>query len=408
TTFDNTSNEPPGPLLLLALRERLLQGVERKVGSERARDAPAHDPPTVGVDHKRHVDKAPPRGNIGQVRDPELVGTPGPEVPLHPIERPLGSRLCKRRPHLPAAANRPSEAKLSHKALDRAARHPPPLSPEWPPNLARTVDLEVLRPDAPNLPPQHLVTPGTKRSKRRIALSGLVRIVGRWSDRKNLADRLDSIRLPVRINEGHHHLSPRSSSAWAEKAAAFRRISFARLSSRFSRSSPLIRSSSAVLAPGRLPSSRSACLTQRRSVSLEQPIFSAIDSIAAHCDGYSPSGSSTSRTARSRISREYLFASFMTPIPRKLRPPANPGRFTAKAAPCSCTCSCTTRRGGPTTKVAYSLSAFTASSLRAKRSNQLRRYNCVLMKFDGRDVVPCHSSRNRIIAVGTCRIFSAM
>src|SRR5690606_18292526 len=65
----------------------------------------------------------------------------------------------------------------------------------------------------------------------------------------------------------------------------------------------------------------------RRSVSLEQPIFSAIDSIAAHCDGYSPSGSSTSRTARSRISREYLFASFMTPIPRKLRPPANPGRF---------------------------------------------------------------------------------
>src|SRR5690606_31299280 len=121
---------------------------------------------------------------------------------------------------------------------------------------------------------------------------------------------------------------PRSNSAWAKKAAAFRRISFARLSSRFSRSSPLIRSSSAVLAPGRLPSSRSACLTQRRSVSLEQPIFSAIDSIAAHCDGYSPSGSSTSRTARSRISREYLFASFMTPIPRKLRPPANPGRFT--------------------------------------------------------------------------------
>src|SRR5690606_12172633 len=147
-------NEPPGPLLLLALRERLLQDVERKIGSERARDAPAHDPPTVGVDHKRHVDKAPPRGNIGQVRDPELVGTPGPEYPLHPIERPLVSRLCKRRPLLTATANRASEANPSQTALDRAARHPPPLSPAWPPNLARTINLAAPRPDAPTLPPQ--------------------------------------------------------------------------------------------------------------------------------------------------------------------------------------------------------------------------------------------------------------
>src|SRR5687767_9438869 len=41
-------------------------------------------------------------------------------------------------------------------------------------------------------------------------------------------------------------------------------------------------------------------------------------------------------------------------------------------------------------------------------SNQYRRYNCVRMKFDGLLVVPCHSSTNRSIAVGTLRSFSAL
>src|SRR5690606_27968722 len=85
----------------------------------------------------------------------------------------------------------------------------------------------------------------------------------------------------------------------------------------------------AVVGPGRLPRSRSACLTQLRSVSPEQPIFAAIDWMAAHCDEYSRSCSNTSRTARSRTSGEYFFACLMTPISQELEPPANPGRFTA-------------------------------------------------------------------------------
>src|SRR5690606_2211874 len=76
-----------------------------------------------------------------------------------------------------------------------------------------------------------------------------------------------------------------------------------------------------------LPASRSACRTQFRSVSPEQPIFSAIDWMAAHCEEYSLSCSNTIRTARSRTSGEYFFACLMTPISQRLEPPANPGRF---------------------------------------------------------------------------------
>ena len=52
----------------------------------------------------------------------------------------------------------------------------------------------------------------------------------------------------------------------------------------------------------RAPLSTSDCLTQSSTVCGTQPIFRAIDSIAAHSDGYSPRCSCTIRTARSRTS----------------------------------------------------------------------------------------------------------
>ena len=64
---------------------------------------------------------------------------------------------------------------------------------------------------------------------------------------------LDPRRFSLRVNEGHHYLGRRSSSACAKNAEAFRRISFARLSSRFSRSSVVSRSRSSVVRPGRRP-----------------------------------------------------------------------------------------------------------------------------------------------------------
>ena len=53
--------------------------------------------------------------------------------------------------------------------------------------------------------------------------------------------------LPVCVDERHHHFALRSSSAWAKKADALRRISLARFSSRFSRSNALSRSRSDVV-----------------------------------------------------------------------------------------------------------------------------------------------------------------
>ena len=60
--------------------------------------------------------------------------------------------------------------------------------------------------------------------------------------------------------------------------------------------------------------SRSAWRTHRRNTSTGQPIFSATDRIAPHCDGYSGACSKTIRTARSRNSGEYLLRRPMGPI----------------------------------------------------------------------------------------------
>src|SRR5690606_32403069 len=310
--------------LLLPLADCLLEGIEGEVAPERTRYAPPHDPAAEGIDDKGHVDEALPGGHIRQIRDPELVRTLGAEVPLHQVEWALCRLGRDRRPRLASATDRALKPELSHQALHRTARHLSALALQLAPDFTRTVDLQVVLPDPADLLPKHLVSLGPSGAKRRIALLCLVGVVGRRSDRQQAADRLDSVLLPVSVDEGHHHLSPRPCSAWAKKAAAFRKISLARRSSRTSRSSSLIRSRSAVVGPGCLPRSRSACRTQLRSVSPEQPIFAAIDWMAAHCDTFSPSCSNTSRTARSRTSGEYFFACLMTPISQRLESPANP------------------------------------------------------------------------------------
>src|SRR3954447_10023305 len=89
-----------------------------------------------------------------------------------------------------------------------------------------------------------------------------------------------------------------------------------------------MRSRSSVVGPGRRPWSRSACRTQLRSVSPEQPIFSAIERIANHCEACSPWWSRTIRTARARTSEEYGGTRFvMAPSSQELEPPEIPGRF---------------------------------------------------------------------------------
>src|SRR6201984_329820 len=68
--------------------------------------------------------------------------------------------------------------------------------------------------------------------------------------------------------------------------------------------------------------------TQLRRVAPEQPIFSAIEWIAAHCEACSPWWSRTIRTARARTSGEYGGTRFLiAPSSQEWEPPTNPVRF---------------------------------------------------------------------------------
>ncbi|MEC5211755.1 hypothetical protein RCH06_000285 [Polaromonas sp. CG_9.5] len=133
--------------------------------------------------------------------------------------------------------------------------------------------------------------------------------------------------VAVVVDEGPHDFSRRPGSAWAKKALASFRISLARRSSLTSRSSAFIRSCSDVVVPTLAPVSTLSRLTHSFSVWGTQPILGAMDSMAAHSDGYSPRCSCTMRTARSRTSGKNLFDFFMAQSSQRFEPPQNPGRF---------------------------------------------------------------------------------
>src|SRR5205085_6718727 len=111
------------------------------------------------------------------------------------------------------------------------------LTPQLPPHLPCAIHLVIRVPDAPNRRAERLVPVRTRRSRRSIGVPGLVQEIRRRSDWQDRTDRLDSVGIPVLIDEGDHHFARRSSSACAKYADAFLKISFARRNSTFSRSS---------------------------------------------------------------------------------------------------------------------------------------------------------------------------
>ena len=147
----------------------------------------------------------------------------------------------------------------AHQPLHRASGHADAFPVELAPDLVGTVDPDVVLPDPLNMADQHLVTRFTPAAKGRVLLPGGMSPVHRRGNLQDPADRLDLETLPVLVNERLHDFLWRPSSAWAEKAPARHRISLTRLSSRFSRSSSLMRRASAVLTPSRCPVSRSCC-----------------------------------------------------------------------------------------------------------------------------------------------------
>src|SRR5690606_37627922 len=129
------------------------------------------------------------------------------------------------------------QAHLLHQPRDGAARDRVVFALQLLPDLLGPVHLLVLRPHAANLPAPVFILATTRGPTVGIALDRLVQKVRGWSDRQLRADRLDSIGTTVLVDEPHHHFGRRSSFAWAKYADALRRISLARFSSTFSRSS---------------------------------------------------------------------------------------------------------------------------------------------------------------------------
>src|SRR5262245_55965697 len=290
----------------------------------RAGDAPADDAARKHIHDESHIDETRPGRDVCEIGDPELIRPNGGELALDQICRIFrlvaadgGSAL--------APTHGPSQPKRSHQSFDPTAGDGDALPAELSPDLACAVDLEVLIPDALDLLRDLDIAPNPQQRPLRLGLPRLVLAVCSRGDQQLLADRLDPVLVAVLVNEGDHHFGRRSSSAWAKKAAALRRISLARFNSRFSRSSSLRRSRSVLVSPGRLPWSRSACRTHLRKVSPVQPILVAIELIAAHCDSCAPWCSKTIRTARSRTSGEYFCVVFMTPILSRFGVSGKPG-----------------------------------------------------------------------------------
>lgn len=128
---------------------------------------------------------------------------------------------------VPIAAHDATQSHAAHQTLDGAARRCVAFALQLPPDLVSAVDPQVglLHPfDAGH---QFPVSKGLAAEQGRITLPGSVLKVCRWSDLKQPADRLDPMLLAVPVHEAIHHLSRRSSSAWAKNALASLRISLA-------------------------------------------------------------------------------------------------------------------------------------------------------------------------------------
>src|SRR5581483_6788217 len=292
---------------VLALPEGHLQGVEGEVGAEVVGDLPAHDPPGEGVDDVGHEDEPGPGPHVGQVGDPQPVRRRRVEVPLDQVGRPVAGVVAGRGA-LGLPAGHPTEAELAHQAGHLVPAHRLPPTAQLLVHLAHAVGLEVVVVELGDRGLE-LVVPDPAGRRR----PGLGRVVRGRGDLQMPADRLDPEPLTVPVDEGHY-LGGRGSSSLAKKADAALRISLARRSSRFSRSSWAIRALSSVVVPARLPVSISVCLSQFRNVSGFTPSCAAMSLTPPAVTPRASRHSKTRRTARSRKSFGYLFGRAMDSI----------------------------------------------------------------------------------------------
>ena len=126
---------------------RLLQSIQHQVRLHGSAHATAHDAAGEHVDHAGEVHGAHPGGDVREVGDPQLIGPGGHELPMNAIQRSISGIRREGRAIL-APTNHAAQPVSAHQPLDRAASDWNAFAVQLPPDFARTVDPEVLLPDA--------------------------------------------------------------------------------------------------------------------------------------------------------------------------------------------------------------------------------------------------------------------
>jgi hypothetical protein len=83
----------------LSVVQSLLQRIENKVCPHGAALTPSHNPTCIHVNHKGHLLPALPRGNVREVRHPQLIGPCRLELPIDPVQRAWCVSVWGRRAH---------------------------------------------------------------------------------------------------------------------------------------------------------------------------------------------------------------------------------------------------------------------------------------------------------------------
>ena len=162
----------------------LLKRIEDEVGAERIRHTPADNASREHVDDEGDVDEASPRRDVGEVRDPQLIGPGRHEVTVDEVNRTIRTAVRLRGGDPRTASDSPTEAHGSHQAAHRTARHAVAVASQLPPDLARAIDLLVVVPDALNLPAPPIVALDPCAPSRGICVAGLVPEVRRRGNRQ--------------------------------------------------------------------------------------------------------------------------------------------------------------------------------------------------------------------------------
>ncbi len=135
-----------------------LECVDGQVAAQRGRDLPADDPPREHVDDEGDIDPAAVGLDVGEIGNPEPVGTGRCEVPLDEVSGPRQTVVAQGRDLEGSAPSCSDQAHVAREALDGAASDADALLVQGDPDLAGAVDEVVLVVGGLDLVDQNLVS----------------------------------------------------------------------------------------------------------------------------------------------------------------------------------------------------------------------------------------------------------